>query len=140
MGIRHQIPFNEIDAVIANKLVYYTNLKGMSARQLSEAMGGVPSANQINKYKPGKRKDNPNKISASMLYRISEALQVPIENFYYDDPSINILHNSVAMTNLMRNYSTIANENIGDIVKRLLQEIDKLYTELNELKNNDKKD
>jgi transcriptional regulator with XRE-family HTH domain len=66
---------DDLDKVVAKRLKSQRTFTGVTLKQLSEGLG--VSVSQIQKYENGQ-----NRISASMLFRISKILKVPMEYFF----------------------------------------------------------
>ena len=64
-----------IDIHVGAQLKLFRTLKGLSQERLGDELG--VTFQQIQKYERGS-----NRVSASMLYRASQALQVPVSGFF----------------------------------------------------------
>jgi DNA-binding XRE family transcriptional regulator len=70
---------DEIDEFIGARLKNCRVTVGMTQKRLADEVG--VSYQQLHKYEKGK-----NRISASRLYRLAEALSVPLLSFFPDTP------------------------------------------------------
>ncbi|MEE9273336.1 MAG: helix-turn-helix domain-containing protein [Robiginitomaculum sp.] len=66
---------NEIDLFVGKRLRHRRRLLGMTQQMLAEQVG--VRFQQIQKYECGA-----NRVSASRLFELSEALSVPVQHFY----------------------------------------------------------
>ena len=64
-----------IDVHVGKQMRLFRTLKGMSQERLASELG--VTFQQIQKYERGT-----NRVSASMLYRAAQALQVPVSGFF----------------------------------------------------------
>jgi transcriptional regulator with XRE-family HTH domain len=81
-----EIPILDLDSLIGAKVRAYRKARGLTQSQLAEACG--VSFQQVQKYERGV-----NRVSASMLIRISEYLKIPVIDFLPDhavgaDPAV----------------------------------------------------
>ena len=65
----------KIDKVLGSKILSQRIAKGISRKDLADAIGITHQ--QIQKYETGK-----NRISASSLFLLSQSLRIPIEDFF----------------------------------------------------------
>lgn len=125
---------NPIDVHVGNRVRMRRMLVGMSQEKLGEALG--LTFQQVQKYEKGA-----NRVSASRLFQMAVALDVPIQFFFDDLPSQNAgegesglaengprdlvmdLLNSNEGFQLARAFSTIEDENVRkkilDLVRAL---------------------
>jgi transcriptional regulator with XRE-family HTH domain len=66
-----------IDVHLGGFLHWHRRLRGLTQKQLADAVG--VSFQQIQKYEKGK-----NRISATCLWNLSQALEIPVGYFYHD--------------------------------------------------------
>lgn len=122
-----------VDTHVGARLRLRRTLMGLSQTELARAVG--LTFQQVQKYESGA-----NRISASRLYHIAEALDVPVSFFFDDMPrfgSASGLHEDQATFNpqdsgregleMMRNYHRISDESIRrsiyDLTKSLANKL-----------------
>lgn len=101
-------PADPVDVAVGARVRLLRKVRGMSQQALAEAIG--VTFQQIQKYERGA-----NRVSASMLSRISEALDTPISEFFgrADDKASEAIDNVAALLaepgalELLRAYSAL---------------------------------
>lgn len=104
-----------VDMHVGARLRLRRTLMGLSQTELAKSVG--LTFQQVQKYESGA-----NRISASRLYHIAEALDVPV-SFFFDDmqrhglgedpaPAFPLAENSRGELEMMRNYRRIADEEV----------------------------
>lgn len=115
-----KISENEIDVTVGKRIETRRKLLKMTQKELSKKIG--VTFQQLQKYEQGF-----NRVSASRLWLISQALGTDI-NFFFDGiPSatfgVDDVMRSQKTLELIMAYSKIKNAKVADIVFNLLQEM-----------------
>lgn len=111
---------NDIDVKVGKRIELRRKLLKMTQKDLSKKIG--VTFQQLQKYEQGF-----NRVSASRLWLISQALGTDINFFFADVPSRTFEENDVMLQQksleLIMAYSKIKNAKVADIVFNLMQEI-----------------
>jgi len=111
---------NDIDVKVGKRIELRRKLLKMTQKDLSKKIG--VTFQQLQKYEQGF-----NRVSASRLWLISQALGTDINFFFMDVPSRTFEENDVMLQQksleLIMAYSKIKNAKVADIVFNLMQEI-----------------
>jgi transcriptional regulator with XRE-family HTH domain len=97
---------NDIDLYVGKRLRRRRRLLGLTQQQLAEAVG--IRFQQIQKYECGA-----NRISASRLFELSEALHVPVQ-YFYDGLAVHEMHHE---TNTDLNPDVLSQKETIDLIR-----------------------